>query len=190
MSGSPLEAARRISRIFEQLDIRHAIVGSVASSLRGVPRATVDVDFVVDLEQAHLAPLMNALGSQYYMSEEAAQEAVQRTGMFNLIHTFTGYKIDVHLAGEDPYEQTKLARAVPMKIGEEEELQVATAEDLILSKLRWYRLGGEVSERQWKDVLGIFLFQPVLDLDYLSRWAENLSISGLLEKAIQESGHV
>ena len=187
MNGSPLEAARQISRIFGALSIRHAIVGSVASSLRGVPRATVDVDFVVDLQQAHVIPLMNALNTQYYMSEEAAVEAIRRTGMFNLIHTLTGYKIDVHLVGEDPYEQTKLARAISMKVIEGDELKVATAEDLILSKLRWYRLGGETSERQWKDVLGIFLFQPKLDLDYLTRWAENLRISDLLERAIQES---
>lgn len=187
MNGSPLEAARQISQVFESLSIRHAIVGSVASSLRGVPRATVDVDFVVDLAHAHLTPLMEALGSQYYMSEEAAVEAIRRTGMFNLIHTFTGYKIDVHLAGEDPYEQTKLARAISMKVAEGAKLKVATAEDLILSKLRWYRLGGEFSERQWKDVLGIFVFQPELDLAYLTRWAENLKVSDLLEKAIQES---
>lgn len=148
----------------------------------------MDADLVVDLDSSHLARFIEGLGQSYYVSEDAASEAIRTTGMFNLIHLGSGYKIDIHLAGEDPYEQTKLARARLISLASGESLRVATAEDLILSKLRWYRLGGGVSQRQWKDVLGILVFQPELDRAYLRRWSENLGISDLLLRALEESG--
>ncbi len=147
----------------------------------------MDADLVADLDSSRLKSFIEQLRQSYYVSEEAASEAIRTAGMFNLIHLGSGYKIDIHLAGEDPYEQTKLARARPVLLTSGESLRVATAEDLILSKLRWYQLGGRVSQRQWTDVIGILLFQPQLDRDYLQRWSENLAISDLLLRAFEEA---
>jgi hypothetical protein len=67
-------------------------------------------------------------------------------------------------------------------------LYVYTAEDILLQKLRWYRMGNEVSDRQWRDILGIVLVQGnALDLAYLSRAAEVLNVSDLLEQALGQA---
>jgi hypothetical protein len=137
----------------------------------------------VHLEAQHIDALVEACKSEFYISDIAAREAVARNSMFNLVHLATGYKVDIHLAGDEPYEQTTLARARLFPLSEGGSLLVATPEDLILSKLRWYRLGGEVSERQWNDVQGVLRLNTNLDHDYLTRWAEQLEILDLLNRA-------
>ncbi len=63
-----------------------------------------------------------------------------------------------------------------------------TSADIVLAKLEWYRLGGEVSDRQWQDVIGVLAVQAEgLDLDYLRRWAEQLGVRNLLERALAEA---
>ena len=66
---------------------------------------------------------------------------------------------------------------------------VQSAEDLVLSKLQWFRLGSGVSDRQWNDILAILRVQQfVVDFDYLDRWARELDITDLLDKALDEAG--
>ena len=63
----------------------------------------------------------------------------------------------------------------------------ASPEDTILAKLEWYRLGNEVSERQWRDVLGVLKTRAgTLELSYLQKWADELKVSDLLERALKE----
>jgi predicted nucleotidyltransferase len=150
-----------------------------------VPRATVDVDLLVHLDKHQLDAFIERVRPDFYVSEVAAREAVTHGGMFNLIHLATGYKVDLHIAGDDPYEQTKLARARPYPLADGETLRLATPEDLVLSKLAWFRLGGERSERQWKDAQGILALNPDLDTGYMQRWADQLELSGLLRRALE-----
>jgi hypothetical protein len=85
-------------------------------------------------------------------------------------------------------EQFARARRQPLSIDPWVEALVSTAEDTLLAKLEWYRMGGEVSERQWRDVQGILKVQEGnLDLDYLRHWAEELKVSDLLERALTEA---
>ncbi len=75
-----------------------------------------------------------------------------------------------------------------MLIEPQVEVSVASAEDTLLAKLEWYRMGGEVSERQWRDVLGALKVQAgALDLEYLHRWASELGVDDLLERALTQS---
>ena len=68
-------------------------------------------------------------------------------------------------------------------------LFMSSAEDIILAKLEWYRLGGESSERQWGDILGILEIQgDQLDYDYLRHWSTELRVTDLLERALSEGG--
>jgi len=184
VSGSPLEALLLVLEVLRALEVRHAVVGSIASSLHGVPRATVDADLVVNLAPEQVERLVEALQEAFYVSASAAQEAVARGAMFNVVHLETGYKVDLYVAADNPYEQTKLARAVTLELADRGPLPVVTAEDLVLSKLRWYRQGKESSERQWRDVQGVVRMQPALDRDYLGRWAPFLGVEDLLEKAL------
>jgi len=120
-------------------------------------------------------PQIGALGDAFYSSGEAAvRQAIERRDGFNLIHLETMFKIDIFLAGARPFDRPQLARRVGQRVGgrPDETLWVLSAEDIILAKLKWFRREGEVSERQWRDVLGVIKAQsPGPDADYLRQWA-------------------
>lgn len=189
MNGSPLTATLRVVQALEALAVPYVLVGSVASSLLGIPRATADADLVADLAPGQqAAAFVAALEDEFYVDAPAVQEAVRSAGAFNVVHLATGYKVDVYLPGDEPFERTRLARRLPARAGEEpgEVLFVATPEDLVLSKLAWYRLGRHLSQRQWTDVLGLLeVHQDRLDLEYLRRWADVLEVLDLLDEALR-----
>jgi hypothetical protein len=100
------------------------------------------------------------------------------------------FKVDMFIPKDRPFDRQQLARREKQGIGTEPDQMayVASAEDIILAKLEWYRLGGEVSERQWRDVQGILeVSGNRLDQDYLRRWAATLNVSDLLERALSEA---
>jgi hypothetical protein len=171
--------------------VPHNIGGSVASSILGVARSTLDVDVVADLREEHAGEFCGALEGSYYIDEGAVREAVRRRSSFNVIHLATVLKVDVFCLGDRPFDRAAFARARHIEIGVEgstRELPVASPEDMVLHKLEWFRMGGEVSERQWGDVLGLLRVQAgVLDLGYLRHWALELKVADLLEKARAES---
>jgi hypothetical protein len=69
----------------------------------------------------------------------------------------------------------------------EDRAYFTTAEDIILAKLVWFRLGGEKSDHQWKDVLGVLQIQKdQLDAKYIHYWANQLNLVDLLERALNE----
>ena len=175
----------------ETLDVPYAIGGSLASALHGVMRATMDADLVADLRLEHVAPLTQALGDAFYADAEMMRDAIRRHGAFNLIHLDTVFKVDVFVARPRPFDRSQLARRQWHLLSEDPEryAYVTSAEDIILAKLEWYRLGGEVSDRQWRDVLGVLKVQAGrLDRDYLRRMAVELGVTGLLQRSLEETG--
>lgn len=180
-----------VMQVIDALDglgIRYAIGGSFASAVYGVMRATMDADLVVDLALPDVGPLARALIGDFYADVESMREAVQQQSSFNLIHLGTMFKVDVFVAKTRAFDRSQLARRQLVLLSEEPERQayVASAEDTILAKLEWYRMGGEVSERQWRDVLGVLLVQGErLDLDYLKQMATHIRVLDLLKLALQ-----
>ena len=175
--------------IFEPLGVDYHFGGSYASSFHGVPRQTQDVDIVADLDASHLEPLSRALGSAFYFDVSTARRALESRSSFNLIHLESGVKIDVFCLGYSPFDKSEFERAESRRLLEDDlrEVRVKSAEDIVLRKLHWYRSGGEVSDRQWADVLGCLAAQlNTLDSAYLEFWAEKLGISDLLAAAIAE----
>lgn len=174
----------------ERLGIRYYIGGSVASSAYGHVRTTLDVDLVADLQPQHVGPLAAALEGSYYVSVAVIHEALARRSCFNLIHLATMFKVDVFVVGQHAYDRQAFARIRPGLIDDDNpasRVLFASPEDVILSKLQWYRLGEEVSETQWRDVLGVMRAQgESLDREYLHRWAAELGLADLLEKAWEE----
>jgi hypothetical protein len=187
----PLRVALAFAAILDGLGVPYVTAGSFASSLHGEPRSTDDIDVVADLRPAHAAELATALRGAWYLSEEAVRDAIARGASFNAIHLATGVKVDVFVVGADPFDAQRVARGRPVRVGAEPgtELRVDTAEYTVLRKLEWFRRGGETSDRQWRDVLGIIRTQGVrLDRRELSTWAERLGVSDLLARALEATG--
>jgi hypothetical protein len=179
-------ALRPVVEALERMGIPYMVAGSVASSMHGVPRTTLDADVVARIEERHARPLVEALGDAYYASEQMIRDAVRRGSSFNLIHQGSMVKIDVFVAKSRPYDAGALGRRTRGAI-EDLEVDVATPEDVVLSKLAWYDGGGRTSERQWGDVLGLLrIHRGALDLAYLRRWAADLGVAELLERALAE----
>jgi len=188
----PIRVALAVARALEQVGVTYVAVGSLASSVHGAPRSTDDVDFVVDLAPTQGERLVAALAGEYYVSPEAVREATaaRSGGTFNAIHLATSVKVDLFVAGDDPFEAERLAQRQRVSIASDPpaELFVDTPEHTILRKLEWYRRGGETSERQWRDVRGVLRAQGGrLDRRALSGWAERLGVTDLLERALREA---
>jgi hypothetical protein len=191
LADGPLEITLRVVAILDDLGIEYVLGGSLASSIVGEPRATADVDLAVALGQDQVAPLVRALESEYYVSESAALDAVHRHASFNLVHLETVQKVDLFVLGDGVLDRRQLEGRVRMVVSEHppRELWVGSAEDQILRKLSWYRAGGEVSDRQWRDVIGILAVQGQrLDANVLRETADQLGLSDLLERALHDAG--
>jgi hypothetical protein len=174
----------------EELRVPYHIGGSVASSLYGLPRLTIDVDVIADLRLEHIRPLVIRLQTNYYIDEDMIRDAIRRRSSFNVIHLDTMLKVDVYIPKSRSFDQEELRRVQQEVLLEgTRPFNVASPEGTILNKLEWYRMGGEVSDRQWNDILGVLKVQGThLDMAYLQRWAANLKVTDLLERALVDAG--
>ncbi len=179
-----------VAKTLDDLAIPYALGGSMACSVYGISRHTNDADVMVEPFPGKEAPLVAALGPDYYVSDDALRDALSKRSSFNLINTSTGFKVGVFVRPDSPFEQSAMSRRVGLAPPGvlNQQITVLSAEDVVLFKLRWYRLGNESSEQQWKDVLGLLKTQqPHLDDAYLDAWAADLGVADLLARARQES---
>jgi hypothetical protein len=172
----------RIAQALEQCSIPSMLVGSYASSLHGMPRATVDVDMVIDPTPSQIEQLLRLLPqSEYYVSREAALEALEHRSQFNVIEIEGAWKVDLILARHRAFDRSELLRRKPHPYGEVL-IDVASAEDTIVAKLEWSKMSG--SERQLEDVATILRVQgDALDAGYIERWVQVLELSSQWERA-------
>jgi hypothetical protein len=188
MPSDQLAAMIPVVAAFERFQVRYYVGGSVASTAYGHMRTTQDVDFVADLALRHVTPLVQSLEGLYYVSVSAVSEAIKRRSCFNLIHLATSFKVDVFVPKERDYDRQVFDRIRRCSFDPDDpqrQFFVASPEDVVLAKLQWYRLGDEVSERQWLDVTRVIAVQRnVLDRSYLEKWAANLGVADLLERAL------
>jgi hypothetical protein len=179
-----------VAEALEALGAPYAIGGSFASALHGVMRATMDADLVADLRPEQVEPLAEALGDAFYADVDTMRNAVLQHRSFNLIHLETMFKVDVFVAKPRAFDRAQLARRQLQVLSQDPERHayVASAEDIVLAKLEWYRLGGETSERQWRDVLGVLKVQgDRLDREYLVGMAAELGVTDLLYRTFEET---
>jgi hypothetical protein len=188
--ADPLRIAAHVTSVLSQLGVRYSIGGSLASSVSGEPRSTLDIDIVVALEETHIDGLVGLLGDAFYVDPVALRRAVRTHSTANLIHLATSVKVDLFVAGGTPLDDDLLQRRLPVFVGETPAIlvYVHTPEDILLQKLRWYRMGGETSDRQWRDILGIVRVQgDRLDRDYVARQAEKLGVTDLFARVMRET---
>ncbi len=186
-----IQSTREVIALFEALEIPYCVGGSLASSVHGIPRATIDGDVVAELQLRHCRPLADGLSEKFLVSLEAIIEAVHHQKSFNAIHRENLVKVDVFAVEARGWQQSQMQRRMLSPLGSEDSAPVflATPEDTILAKLDWYRLGGGTSDRQWGDVLGVIKVQgEILDVNYLRHWAGHLHLTDLLERALDEGG--
>jgi hypothetical protein len=179
-----------VVRALERMGVRHYVCGSLASSLHGEPRATNDADIVAELLPLHFARLNRELGGRFFLDQEDFEAASTRERSFNLIDEVELAKVDVFCVRLTGYQGAAMGRVVRLPLEREDpftEVNVASAEDTIIAKLRWYRLGGEVSDRQWTDIIGVLRAQRGrLDLDYVRRWCRDLELEPLFDRALAQ----
>jgi len=176
----------------EGLKIPYFLGGSVASSAMGLPRATLDIDIVADIPAVQAPHLADAFGGAFYVDQDQIAAAIERRSSFNIIHSGTAHKVDIFILKDRDYDREALSRRRQVLLFEGEDslrCYLASPEDIILSKLEWYKNGGRVSERQWLDVQGVMKVQGRrLDKAYLKKWAPTLRLSELLDSALLEAG--
>jgi len=175
-----------VGRHFDALGVRWLVGGSVASSILGLPRATLDIDLVADLRGAHVTALHDALVNDYYVDRDTMRWAVSTRRSFNAIHQASMIKVDVFCAGNDPLSRGELERRVfvDLEVGR---VPLCSAEDIILQKLVWWREAGG-SERQWRDAVGVVQIRGVeLDRAYIDAHAVELGLAELVTRLFAEA---
>lgn len=172
----------RMTRILEEAGVPYMVCGSVASTFYSTPRTTQDIDVVVELEGSRLKMLLARLPEEeYYVSEDAALDAIRRRSMFNVVDLESGWKMDLVVRKNRMFSEEEFRRrrrvdflGVP--------LWLASAEDCVISKLEWSALGS--SERQLRDVKQVLDVQgSSLDRDYIQQWVQKLGLQAEWEQA-------
>jgi hypothetical protein len=186
----PLQILQRVISNLEVLGVHYMLVGSFASSLHGLARFTQDADLIVDLHSSQLDAFAQAFASDFYVDLGLIQQALTQGTSFNIIHFESSFKVDFFVVGGRTFSREEFSRRILRQVDPRSEFgaYVQTPEDAVLSKLDWYRQGGEISENQWRDVLGMLGQQAGrLDLVYLRKWAGELGVADLLQRACREA---
>jgi hypothetical protein len=185
MTKGPLELVSQVAAILDELGIPYALGGSMASSLIGEPRSTVDVDIAIRLEHEAGAALLERASAEFYVPIDSARGAIQAHSSFNLVDTAHGLKVDLFVLGEGLLDRMQIERRMNVLIpGLADRIWVTSPEDQVLRKLDWYRSTGYESQRQWRDVIGILrIHGDAMDRDYLNEIARQLDLGALLDEA-------
>ena len=181
--ADPFHFAALVARYLDELRIRYVVGGSVASSFYGEPRTTLDVDVMIEVDEATVRALADSMKDDFYVDVDDAVDAVRHGHSFNAIHFATTTKVDFFIAEDRAAVRAQLARRRALETAAGT-VWFYAPEDILVRKLVWFRLGGEQSDRQWRDIAGLLrLSHDALDRGVLERAAEEFGVRDLLERA-------
>ncbi len=189
MASSPdlLRVATAVAAALERCGVRYSIGGSLASTFAGEPRSTLDIGVLVELPASSVEEFVRALGDEFFADADAVARAVRERSSVNIFHNPTSTKVDLFIAGDSVLDRSQLARRSRVRLNAGD-IYVHSAEDILLQKLHWYRLGGEVSDRQWRDIVGIIAVQgDRLDRAFLQSTARATGLDTLLTRALRDA---
>ncbi len=180
------ELLRFTVETLERLQIPYLVVGSFASSIWGEPRFTNDIDILIELGLGQIATLCRAFPfPEFYVSEQAAAEAVRDQRQFNVLHPSSGNKIDFMIPRSDDWSQMQLKRGRTGHVDGELFLQVSSPEDVIISKMRYFQEGG--SSKHLRDIAGVLHVQrELVDRKYIARWVESMQLQDVWQRVLAE----
>ncbi len=189
---SPLEVLLEVVAILDREGIPYMVGGSFASSIHGMPRMTQDADLVVDLNSSQLASFVSSVESDYYIDREAAFEALANRSSFNIIHLESMFKVDLFVLRNRAFDQDSFSRRRFLTIGDKGAAKVAICapEEMVVTKLEWYESGNRVSDRQYRDVLGMIMVQTragQFDRAHAEQLARELGLVELLAQALDDA---
>lgn len=171
-----LEVAKKLN----ELGIAYMLTGAYAVSFYGKPRTTHDIDLKVEINNSDIKKIYNAFKSSFYVSEEMIENAIKWQSMFNLIDNETQTKVDFWIVKETDFDKERFKRRILAKI-HDVDIYVSSAEDIIIIKLMWFKDSN--TQKHFDDALGIVeVQQNRLDLEYLKKWSNKLSLNSLLKK--------
>jgi hypothetical protein len=175
---------RMAVEVLERLDIPYLVVGSAASSIYGEPRMTQDIDIVIDPTSAQLDQLCAAFPpDDYYVSVDAAHDALRTRTQFNVIHPESAHKIDFIIAGQDEWGRSQITRGNRVALLPGLRGVAGAPEDVILSKMMYYREGG--SEKHLRDITGMLrISSGKIDLADIQKWAEKLGLDEVWQAVV------
>lgn len=184
-----LDLALEVADALTAVGADYFLGGSLASSLQGEPRATNDIDFVIALPMGRITAFRDALGPEFELDLDMLRDAVQHARSANAFYLPFVTKIDLFGRGYEPFDESEFSRRRPIVVRPpSRSLFIKSPEDTVLRKLLWYREGGEVSERQWRDVVSVLRISGgEMSSDYLDAWASPIGVSDLLRRARADS---
>lgn len=163
---------KQVTAGLEQKNIPYMLSGGIAMNAYTDSRATRDIDIIIELQEHEIDSLLDIFKTGFYFSKEAIKVEVKRKGMFNIIDTNSGFKIDFVLKKNFEYrvvEFQRKRRASVLGV----DAWLVSPEDLIISKLLWIQ--DLYSDRQAGDIKSL-LPVPNLDLHYIRKWSKELNL--------------
>ncbi len=168
-----LELLHRITKSLDENQIAYMLSGSVAMSMYAVPRMTLDIDLIIELNQYNQSEFYSLFKSGYYIDQKTVEDEVIRKGMFNIIDLESGYKIDFIIRKDTDYRKLEFSRRKAIEV-KGFKVWVVSPEDLIISKIEWIQQ--LQSPKQVDDIKNLLRYLN-LDIQYVKEWCNKLKLN-------------
>jgi len=174
-----LDLLRYITHILEEQGLHYFVTGSTATIFYGEPRFTNDIDVVVELSEPAITGFCRRFPpNEFYVSEDAAREAVIHKSQFNIVHPTSGLKVDVIVPEASSFNASRFARIRRLHAADDLDVCFASPEDAIIKKMDYYRQGG--SEKHLRDIAGVLkTTRDQIDVNYIQLWARQMGMQDL-----------